>query len=133
MIAQISMPRYYHVTELSPVSVELHGFSDASEKAYAAVVYLRSVYSDGTVSTCIIASKTRVTPIKRQTIPRLELLGATILSRLVNTILKSLPMKPQVYCWTDSLKVLCWIKNHRHWKQYVQIRVAEIRQFTGES
>ena len=71
--------------------------------------------------------------IKGQTIPRLELLGATILSHLVNTILRSLPMKPQVYCWTDSLAVLCWIKNHRYWKQYVQIRVAEIRQFTGES
>lgn len=133
VIAQITVPRYYHVKELTPVTVELHGFSDASEKAYAAVVYLRSIYSDGTVSTCIMASKTRVAPIKGQTIPRLELLGATILSRLVNTILQSLSIRPQVYCWTDSLTVLCWIKNHRHWKQYVQIRVTEIRQLTEES
>jgi len=81
----------------------------------------------------VIASKTRVASIKGQTIPRLELLGATILSRLVNTILKSLPVTLQVYCWTDSMIVLCWIKNHRHWKQYVQIRVTEIQQLTGQS
>ena len=81
----------------------------------------------------VMASKTRVAPIKGQ---RLELLGATynsLLSRLVNTILKSLPVRPQVHCWTDSMTVLCWIKNQPHWKQYVQIRATEIRQFTGES
>ena len=86
--------------------MEIHGFSDASEKAYAVVVYLRSAYNDGMVSTCVMASKTRVAPIKGQTIPRLELLEATILSRLVNTILKSLPIRPQVYCWTDSMTVV---------------------------
>jgi len=66
VIVQISVPRYYYVTVVTPVSVELHGFSDASEKAYAAVVYLKSVYSDGTVSTCIMASKTRVALKGRQ-------------------------------------------------------------------
>jgi len=96
VIVQISVPRCYYVTEVTPVSVELHGFSDASVKAYTAVVYLKSVYSDGKVSTCIMASKTRVAPIKGQTIPRLELFGTTILSCLVNTILRSLPMNLQV-------------------------------------
>lgn len=78
------------------------------------------------VSTCILTSKTRVAPMKKQTTPRLELLGATILSRLVHNVQKVLPIQPQVYCWTDSLTVLCWIKNHHQWKQYVQIRVEEI-------
>ena len=40
--------------------VELHGLCDASEQAYAAVLYLRSVYSDGHVSTHLIVSKARV-------------------------------------------------------------------------
>ena len=71
-----------------PVMVELHGFSDAVEKTYATVVYLKTVYSNGAVY--IMASKTRVAPIKRQKIPRLELLGPTFLSHLVDVILKSL-------------------------------------------
>ena len=39
-------------------SVQLHGFCDASEHAYAAVVYSRCVFSDGTVETSLVACKT---------------------------------------------------------------------------
>ena len=111
--------------------MEIHGFGDASDRAYAAVIYLRTVYSDGMVSTCILASKTRVAPMKKQTTPRLELLGATIMSHLVYNILEVLPTQPQVYCWTDSMTVLSWIKN-RQWKQYVQIRVKEIHKLVDK-
>ena len=62
---------------------------DASECAYAAVMYLRTVYVDGTVSISLIASKTRVSPVKKQSIPRLELLGALILARLADTYLSN--------------------------------------------
>ena len=82
----IIVPQYYHIKVLTSTLFEIHGFCDASERAYAIVVYLRSLYCDETVSICVMASKTRVAPIKGQTIPRLELLGAIILSRLVNTI-----------------------------------------------
>ena len=88
------------MTEQDPVLQQIHGFSDSSEKAYAAMVYVRSMYSNGLVSVRMIASKTRVTPVKTQTIPRLELLGATILSRLMYTILQNFRVKPDVYCWT---------------------------------
>ena len=86
----VTVPRYYHIHQHTPITLQIHGFSDASEKAYAAVVYLRTVYSNGMVSTCILTSKTRVAPMKKQTTPRLELLGATILSRLVHNIQKVL-------------------------------------------
>ena len=69
------IPRCYFARQ--PVDIQ-YGFSDASERAYAAVVYIRSTYSDGQVEVRLVASKSRVTPIKRQTIPRLELLGALI-------------------------------------------------------
>ena len=118
-LTQIRIPRCYHMTEQVLLSQQVHGFSDASEKAYAAVVYLRSMYRNGMVSVRLLASKTRVAPVKTQTIPRLELLGATILARLVYTVLQNFCVKPDVYCWTDSLTVLCWVKNNRHWKQYV--------------
>ena len=109
--------------------VELHGFCDATEQAYAAVLYLRSVYSDGHANTHLIVSKARVSPTKKQTMPRLELLGALILSRLVNTVSPLIPQIKNIYCWTDSMTVLHWIKNNQCYRQYVQYRVDEIHQY----
>ena len=65
-----------------PTSICLHGFSDASECAYAAVLYLSSTYADN----CTEVLKTRVSPTKRQSIPQLEILGALILARLVSSL-----------------------------------------------
>ena len=70
----------------SPSDIQIHGFCDASFQAYAAVLYFHSVYSDGHIDVHIVASKTKVAPLKKSTIPRLELLGAVILSRLVNRV-----------------------------------------------
>ena len=65
--------------------------SDASERAYAAVLYLSSTYADNHTEVRLLCSKTRVSPTKRQSIPRLELLGALILTRLVRSLSASLP------------------------------------------
>ena len=63
----------------------------------------------------LVASKTRVSLIKKQTIPRLELLGAVILSRLTTTVLKALPEQVnRINYWVDSRTVLCWIQNNKH-------------------
>ena len=71
--------------------------------------------------------------IKRQTIPRLELLGATILARLVSTVINSLTKKiDRMVYWVDSRTVLCWIRNEKPWKQYVRNKVDEIRQLTSK-
>ena len=66
-------------------SIELHGFGDSSKYAYGAVVYLR-VVSENKVHTNIIASKSRVAPLTEQTIPRLELLSALVLARLIHSV-----------------------------------------------
>ena len=108
----VRIPRCYFDSKPSQLkSAELHCFSDASERAYAAVVYIRSVYEDGRVDVNLIASKTKVAPLKTQSIPRLELLGATILVRLAKTVQKALPQKLKTVFWVDSMTVLCWIKN----------------------
>ena len=127
-LTNISIPRcYFHPTQL-PLTVQLHGFSDASQNAYGAVVFLRTTYQDGSVIVSQVASKSKVAPMKKQSIPRLELLGATILARLVHTINNalSLPAHAEIFYWVDSMSVLCWIRNTRPWKQYVQTRVQEI-------
>ena len=39
-------------------------------------------------------------------------------------------MVPELFCWIDSYPVLCWIKNNKARKPYVQQRVSEIRKLT---
>ena len=109
---------------------QLHGFCDASDRAFAAVVYLRSVYDNNCVKTVLIASKTRVAPVKKQSIPRLELLGAVTLSRLMATIMASLPEPVPTFYWTDSTATLHWISNQKPWRQYIEHRVSEIRRLS---
>lgn len=58
-------------------------FSDASEKAYSGVVYVRVSDTNAVIHTSVVTSKTRVAPIKR-TLPRLELCGALVLAQLLS-------------------------------------------------
>ena len=115
---------------MSLVETELQAFSGASSHAYAAALYMRSIYNNGHVDVKFIASKSRVAPLKKQSIPRLELLRAVILARLVSTVVKSLPIKLPVYYWVDSMTVLIWIKHDKFWKQHVNHRVEKIRRLT---
>ena len=70
---------------------QLHGFCDGSERAFTAVIYLRSACVDGTVEVTLVAAKTCVSPIKKQSIPCLELPSAVILGRLMKNVISSLP------------------------------------------
>ena len=79
-LSKITIDRCYFTMQATPVDLQLHGFCDVFVDAYAAVVYLRVTYSDNSVTTRILASKTRVTPLKAQTIPCLKLLSAVILT-----------------------------------------------------
>ena len=71
---KVQVPRYPFLKNETVSCVEVHGFSDASEMAYATSVYLHVIYESGQVSTRLIESKTKAAPIKQQSIPRLKLL-----------------------------------------------------------
>lgn len=58
--------------------LKLHVSCDASERAYSAVAYLQGETRDGEMTVSLVASKSRVAPLKRMTLPRLELMGALI-------------------------------------------------------
>ncbi|XP_050599064.1 uncharacterized protein LOC126926771 [Bombus affinis] len=115
--------------------IELHGFCDASERAYGACVYLRTIAPDGHVWTRLLTARSKVAPLKSQTIPRLELSGALLLASLATTVLQALPsnISRTVY-WTDSTIVLHWINTSPHTlKTFVANRVTEIQQKTHTS
>ena len=61
-LSNVSVPRCYFDVSSKPKNIQLHGFSDASQQAFAAVVYLRSIYEDGHVAVKLVASKTKVAP-----------------------------------------------------------------------
>ncbi|XP_046868423.1 uncharacterized protein LOC124460862 [Drosophila willistoni] len=108
--------------------IEIHAFSDASIKAYAAVVYSRIVNQDGSIEVSLIAAKTRVAPLKQQSLPRLELCGTLLLSRLIASIkLAWKDLDSTVYAWCDSTVVLAWL-NHlpAGLKTFIGNRTAEI-------
>ena len=129
------IPRCYYPKDVKVVSTQLHGFSDASEKAYSGVVYLRMEDPNGSSYTSLVMSKTRVAPIKRQTIPRLELCGALLLAQLLHNCKEVLnvPME-DVFAWTDSTIVLNWIQgNPRRFKTYVGNRVSQIMDLISPS
>ena len=113
-------------------TMELHGFSDASEKAYAAVVYLRSTYSEHPPVVSLVASKTKVAPIKPMTIPKLELCGAALLSKLLNTVSTALHLPTlDIHAWCDSTIMLTWLNGDpKHYKTYVGNRIATILKAT---
>jgi len=127
-LSQVHIPRCYFPKEVEIVSMQLHGYSDASERAYAAVTYLRLTDTRGGVHVSLVASKTKVAPIKRLTIPRLELCGAYLLSKLLDHVRQTLGIPIEnIHAWTDSTIVLNWLDgNPRRFKVYVGNRISFI-------
>ena len=128
----VSIPRCYISSgDVSLNNYKLYGFCDASNHAYAAVIYL-VVEAEIYTEVKLLASKTRVAPVQTQTIPRLELLSALLLSRLITTVMKALsctiPQLTLQRCYTDSLVSLFWIQGtEKEWRPFVNNRVREIR------
>lgn len=117
-IEHLNIPRTYFSTYVS--EVEIHTFVDASEEAYAACVYFRASI-DSTVQCRLVTSKSRVSPIRSCSIPRLELQSALLGARLSTRVKEQHRFKisKQVF-WSDSRTVLAWIKSdHRKFHQFV--------------
>ncbi|KRY26929.1 hypothetical protein T01_2962 [Trichinella spiralis] len=115
------------------VHMDLHGFADASGSAYGAVVYLRLVHGNGKVEVRFLAAKSRVAPIKKLSLPRLELMAALLCARLVAYVKRKadLPIR-SCFCWSDSSVALCWIRsNAQRWKPFVSNRVRDIQEITS--
>jgi len=74
-------------TKSTRQSVHLHGFSEASETAYSAVVYLLITYVDDTPTIVIVRAKSKIFMLKRLSIPKLKLCGAHLLAKIKSALI----------------------------------------------
>ena len=111
--------------------IELHGFADGPNQAYAAVLYARLI-TNKEIEVKLLTSKTRVAPAKPLTIPRLELLSCLLLSKLVKTVYESIKHEIKITrttCWTDSKIAFYWIiQKYKDWKPWIENRVNRINE-----
>ena len=94
------------------VTFQLQAFGDASQSAYGACVYLHVQLKSGIWKSSLV-SRAKVAPIKRLSLPRLELMGASLCARLIVYVRQALklPADVQCHCWTDSTVTLAWIQS----------------------
>ncbi|XP_064481411.1 uncharacterized protein LOC135394547 [Ornithodoros turicata] len=129
-LEQLSLPRFLGYS-CTATPRKMHVFADASPYAYGAVIYVEAS-SSGSSSMEFLVSKSRVAPIKRQTLPRLELMAALLAARLYRYVCTALKIVPDGVFWTDSLIALHWIRGPvTRWKTFVANRVQEIQSITS--
>lgn len=134
-LKEVSIPRLMHMPGAS--SFQLHGFCDGSELGYCAVLYLRSaINAESPAEVNLVMAKTRVAPLKRVTLPRLELCSATLLARMLKDFLpqlRKLYNLEEVRCWSDSTVTLSWIEQPAYrLKTFVGNRVITIQEVGAE-
>lgn len=129
-ISSLRIPRCYTPLDADILSRQLIGFSDASERAYCGIVYLRSLDTAGGVHMSIVIAKTKVAPLKTISLPRLELCGALLLARLLKHAQDVLHIaSSDVRAFTDSTIVLYWVAGNSHcFKTFEANRISEIQQ-----
>ena len=132
-VNEVVVPRCVYTSPTEEVlGCSLHGFGDASQKSYCAVIYF--VYRTNVgVYVHILTSKARVAPLKSTSIPRLELMSARLLAQVMKSVKDAFENQVCIdytYYWLDSMTALYWIRNTGEWKQFVSHRVNEILKLT---
>lgn len=132
LLSKLQIPRWAMCLK-SIEKMSLHVFSDASALAYAAVVFIR-IEHENDVTIQLLASRARVAPSTKtkdgmaMSIPRLELLAASIATRLCKTVVEDFKLFGiKITFWTDASTVLAWILKNEPWNVFVMNRIKEIR------
>ncbi|GBM35908.1 hypothetical protein AVEN_244976-1 [Araneus ventricosus] len=126
-IEELDVDRYLSADAIKKII--LVGFADASQAAYGTVVYMKSISETNSVVMKLIASKSRIAPIKTISIPSLELSACFFLSQLVENIIHALKMEMEYdILHTDSTIALAWINTPpNHLKTFIGNSVSKIQ------
>ena len=123
ILRDFQLPHWLGIDDSSDAIIQLHFFSDASEKGFGAVCYARYSFPDGRIHVSFVIAKNRVAP----SVPRLELQGALLAVRLADTVKRELDLAISD-TWSDSKTMLHYISNEsRRFHTFVANRVAEIQ------
>lgn len=129
----ISVPRY--CMQPNSTNIQLHGFCDASIRAYGCCIYLRTQGKDNKIAVQLWTAKSRVAPVRKQSLPKLELCAAHLLARLLCKTKELLDgQEITTFLWSDSQIVLHWIKQHSvTLSTFVGNRISEIQDLTSKA
>ena len=129
MLTKFSINRCFKPRNFENIqSSQLHHFADASQDGYGAVSYLRQVNDTGAIHCSLVMSKSRVAPLKKITISRMELTAATVAVRINHMIHQTLDVPiDETFFWTDSTSKLDYINNESaRFHTFVANRLAVI-------
>nr|XP_049466997.1 uncharacterized protein LOC120959822 [Anopheles coluzzii] len=129
LISEFKVSRY---ALLPGARIQLHTFCDASEAAYGACIYARCEGEGGQIRITLLSSKSRVAPLKRVTLPRLELCAAVLGVHLHHRVKKAMEINvAESFFWSDSTITLTWISaTPNTWATFVANRVSEVQHYS---
>lgn len=128
LISDIKIPR--HIGANNNRIVNIVAFCDASLNAYGCAIYLQTI-DQADITVRLLCAKSKVSPTKIQTIARLELCAAHLLSNMIKSVCDTYRSRiriDNVYAFSDSMIALSWIRSSPHrWSVFVSNRVAQIQ------
>lgn len=98
-LEDVRIPRWFGFKS-NGYKTELHGFSDAAEGGFGAVIYIKSMNEMGNSNVELVLAKSRVAPVKKISIPRSELCGAVLLANIIDLVRAELKVET-IWCWTQ--------------------------------
>ena len=132
-LGYVRLNRCILAADKQPARVELHTIMDANSIGYGSCSYTRVEYFDNSVQYCFVMGKLRVAPVKRVTIPSLELVAAVLGAKLSDLIRRELNVKFNAeYFWTDASIVLRYIRNSSaRFDSFVANRIELLHAYTS--
>ena len=118
------------------VKYELHHFADASSlTGYGTCSYLRQFSDNGEIHVSFIMGKSRVVPLRKITVPRLDLTAALVAINISKFLTKQLKLENmESFYWTDSKVTLGYITNTaKRFQLFVANRIERISSFSTPS
>ncbi|GFT91926.1 uncharacterized protein NPIL_338231 [Nephila pilipes] len=113
--------------EQYPAATEILVSTLTIQRACGVATFLRVKHKDR-ISIDLVTSKSRAAPLKRLSLPNLEMMGALLAARLPKEVKKIIDRKcpTTIFFWMDSQITIYWNKVPRHkWKPFVENKVLE--------